>query len=55
MSSGEAELNPQQWAQAVLDALDANKLTAPRRSLELKPVFELASKYLTHLLVAGMF
>ena len=52
--SGEAELpDTQQWTQEVLDAL--NGLTARQRSLQLKSVVDLASEYLSHLLLDGMF
>jgi hypothetical protein len=52
VSGGAEPPDTQQWAQ-VLDAL--NELTARQRSFELKSVVDLASEYLSHLLLAGMF
>jgi hypothetical protein len=46
----EAEAN--QWAQSVVTALDG--LTEHQISIELKPVLDLTSEYLNHLLIAGL-
>ena len=47
-----ADPDPRQWAQAVLRAV--HNLTEQQLSTELKPVLDLASEYLTHLLIAGL-
>ena len=53
VSGGDESPDTQQWAQEVLDTL--NKLTERQRSVELKSVVDLASEYLSHLVLAGMF
>jgi hypothetical protein len=50
--SGGADEDTHQWAQAVLMAL--HNLDPQQLSMELKPVLDLASEYLTHLLIAGL-
>jgi hypothetical protein len=50
--SSDADADAGQWAQAVLIALHG--LTERQLPMELKPVLDLASEYLTHLLVAGL-
>ena len=49
--SGEADPNVPQWAQDAIEALRG--LTQQQLSVQLKPVVDLASEYLTHVLIAG--
>jgi hypothetical protein len=47
-----ANADVHQWAQDMLCAV--RQLNQQQLSIELKPVLELASEYLTHLLIAGL-
>jgi hypothetical protein len=50
--SGEADADADQWAQDVLMAV--RDLDPQQLPVALKPVLDLASEYLTHLLIAGL-
>jgi hypothetical protein len=50
--AGEADADAHRWAQAVLMAVHDHDLQ--QLFIELKPVRDLASEYLTHLLIAGL-
>jgi hypothetical protein len=50
--SGAADADADKWAQAVLEAV--HNLNEQQLSMELKPVLDLASEYLTHLLIVGL-
>ena len=53
--SGGAEPNAQQWAQGAIQAFCnyAQPLNDHQRALLLKPIVDLTSEYLTHVLIAG--